>query len=44
MMLRDEAHFGDRVVRCFADRPRSFYEVFSEAVRRNPNGEALVCA
>jgi long-chain acyl-CoA synthetase len=43
MMLRDEAHFGDRVVRCFADRPRSFYELFSEAVRRNPNGEALVC-
>jgi long-chain acyl-CoA synthetase len=43
MSFRDEAHFGDRVVRCFAERPHSFYEVFSEAVRRNPDGEALVC-
>ena len=43
MVLRDEAHFGDRVVRCFAERPGSFYTVFSEAVSRNPDGEALVC-
>jgi acyl-CoA synthetase (AMP-forming)/AMP-acid ligase II len=43
MSFRYEAHFGDRVVRCFAQRPSSFYEVFSEAVRRNPDGEALVC-
>jgi acyl-CoA synthetase (AMP-forming)/AMP-acid ligase II len=42
MRVRDEAHFGDRVVRCFAERPHSFYDVFSEAVRRNPGGEAVV--
>jgi len=43
MTLRDEAHFGDRVVRCFAERPHGFYEIFAQAVERNPNGEALVC-
>jgi len=42
MMLRDEAHFGDRVVRCFAERPRSLYEIFSETVGKNGQGEALV--
>jgi acyl-CoA synthetase (AMP-forming)/AMP-acid ligase II len=41
-MIRDEAHFGDRVVRCFSERPCSFYEVFTDAVKRNPGGEALV--
>jgi acyl-CoA synthetase (AMP-forming)/AMP-acid ligase II len=43
MRLRYEAHFGDRVVRCFPERPHSFYEVFTEAVERNADGEALVC-
>lgn len=43
MKLRDERHFSDRLVRCFAERPRSFYQLFSEAARRNPDGEALVC-
>lgn len=42
MRWRHEAHFGDRVVRCFPERPRSLYEVFAEAVKRNGNGEALV--
>ena len=42
-MLRYEAHFGDRVVRCFAERPRSLYEIFAEAASRNGEGEALVC-
>ena len=42
-MIRHEAHFGDRVVRCFAERPRSLFEVFTDAVERNPGGEALVC-
>jgi acyl-CoA synthetase (AMP-forming)/AMP-acid ligase II len=41
--LRDEAHFGDRVVRCFVDRPASMLEMLHQAVQRNPNGEALVC-
>jgi acyl-CoA synthetase (AMP-forming)/AMP-acid ligase II len=43
MRLRYEAHFGDRVVRCFAERPHSLYEIFAEAVSRNGNGEALIC-
>ncbi|HEV3010035.1 MAG TPA: class I adenylate-forming enzyme family protein, partial [Burkholderiales bacterium] len=41
-MIRHEAHFGDRVVRCFAERPGSFYEIFQQAVERNGDGEALV--
>ena len=41
---RFETLFGQRVVRCFADRPRSMYELFSGAVAQNPDGEALVHA
>jgi long-chain acyl-CoA synthetase len=42
MSFRYEAHFADRVVRCFAERPRSLYELFAAAVERNGEGEALV--
>jgi acyl-CoA synthetase (AMP-forming)/AMP-acid ligase II len=42
-MIRHEAHFGDRVVRCYAERPGSVYEMFAAAVARNGEGEALVC-
>ena len=38
-----EAHFGDRVVRCFVDRPRNVNALFAEALARNRHGEALVC-
>ncbi len=38
-----EAHYGDRVVPCFAERPRSVHALLADAVRRNPDGEALVC-
>ena len=38
-----EAHFGDRLIRCFADRPRSFDAMLSAAVASNPDNEALVC-
>ena len=41
--LRQEAHYGDRVVSCFAERPRSLHAMLEEAVQRNPGGEALVC-
>ena len=41
--MRHEAHFGDRVVRCFATRPYSIFGLFQDAVRRNPGGEAMVC-
>ncbi|MDB5819086.1 MAG: O-succinylbenzoic acid--CoA ligase [Rhizobacter sp.] len=41
--IRREAHFGDRVVRCFANRPRNLYAMLKAAVDRAPNGESLVC-
>lgn len=43
MNTRLEAHYGDRVVRCYAERPGSVYEMFAAAVARNGEGEALVC-
>ena len=43
LVLRREAHFGDRVVKCFAGRPRSLYALFAAAVASNPDGEALIC-
>jgi long-chain acyl-CoA synthetase len=38
-----EARFGDRVVPAFCQRPRSVWAMVSDAVLRNPDGEALVC-
>ena len=38
-----EAHYGDRVVSCFADRPRSLHAMLEEAMARNAEGDALVC-
>lgn len=39
--IRREAHCG-RVVRCFADRPRSLHETFEHALAINPDGDAVV--
>lgn len=39
---RLEVHFGDRVVRCFAERPPHLDAVLRAAVERNPDGEAYV--
>jgi long-chain acyl-CoA synthetase len=41
--MRYERHYGDRVVRCFVDRPWSAYELLRDAVARNADGEAIVC-
>ena len=41
--MRYEAHYGDRVVACFAERPRSLHALLDEAVQRNPEGDALIC-
>ena len=41
--MRQEAHYGDRVVTCFAERPRSLHALLEEALARNPDGDALVC-
>ena len=41
--IRFERHFGDRVLRCFAERPSSVYEAFARACAAAPDAEALVC-
>ena len=41
--MRTETHFGDRSLRCFTVRPRSFYAMFSQAVAARPDHEALAC-
>lgn len=40
--VRLEAHYGDRVVRCWSDRPTGLYPLLLEAERRNPGGEAVI--
>lgn len=41
--IRREAHFGDRVMRCFAQRPGSFHALLADSVANWPEREALVC-
>ena len=41
--LRLEAHYGDRVVRCFAQRPHSLHALLVNAVNTHPEREAIVC-
>ncbi len=40
--LRHEAHFGDRIVRCFAQRPGSFHAMLEGPVRERPDADAVV--
>lgn len=40
--MRHEAHFGDRVVRCFVERDADTYGVFARTLARRPDGEAVV--
>ena len=40
--LRWEAHYGHRVVRCYADRPRMVAELLSWAAATSPRSTALV--
>ena len=40
---RLEAHYGDRVVRCFAERPASLHALLANAAAQHPLGVALVC-
>src|SRR4051794_11125372 len=39
---RYEAHYGDRVARCFADRPKGVDAILRAAVAAKPDGEALI--
>ena len=41
--MRLESHFGDRVVRCFVDRPKSLHALLAQSAARYPQQEALVC-
>jgi long-chain acyl-CoA synthetase len=39
---RHETRFGDRLVRCFAERPPSVHAMFEQALARGPGREAMV--
>src|ERR1700726_4127632 len=41
--MQFEARFGDRVVPAFCERPKNIWAMVSDAVSKNPDGEALVC-
>ena len=41
--MRLEALHGDRVVRCFVERPKSFYAMLARAAAERPDAPALVC-
>ncbi|WP_458877298.1 class I adenylate-forming enzyme family protein [Arenibacterium sp. CAU 1754] len=43
MRLRRELHYGDRVVDCYAERPRNVHGLLQEAVTHHPDNEALIC-
>jgi long-chain acyl-CoA synthetase len=40
--MRSEALFGDRIVRCFVQRPRSFDAMFRASLAAGPGDEAIV--
>ena len=40
--LRWEGHYGDRIVRCYADRPRSVDEMLAHAAAQSPQALAFV--
>src|SRR5262249_33165271 len=42
LAMRVEAHFGDRLVRCYGNRPRTLTQMLSEAATRHHDGDALV--
>jgi acyl-CoA synthetase (AMP-forming)/AMP-acid ligase II/AcrR family transcriptional regulator len=41
--MRREAHFDQRVVRCFVERPRNLAAMLVAAAQSRADGEALVC-
>jgi long-chain acyl-CoA synthetase len=42
LKMRDEVHYGNRVVRCFAERPPHLAAIFRAAVEGAPDATALV--
>ena len=41
--LRHEALYGDRIVRCFGERPASLHAMFERARAMRPEADAIVC-
>jgi O-succinylbenzoic acid--CoA ligase len=41
-LQRHEVHFGDRIVRCFAERPPSLHAMLERSVRARPDADAVV--
>jgi O-succinylbenzoic acid--CoA ligase len=41
--IRRETLAGGRIVRCFAERPRSLFGLFERAARARPDHDAVVC-
>lgn len=41
--IRQEMHYGERVVSCFEQRPRSLHAMLEQAADSRPDGDALVC-
>lgn len=41
--LRRELHYGDRVVSCFAERPRHVHAMLEAALAAHPDAEAVIC-
>lgn len=41
--LRRELHYGNRVVACYAERPRNVHAMLADAVALYPHQEALIC-
>ncbi len=39
--IRHESHFGERVVRCFAQRPPDLWRLFERTAAGSPSAEAL---
>jgi long-chain acyl-CoA synthetase len=40
--IRHEIHFGDRLLRCFAERPASLFAMFEQTLAANPDGAAII--
>lgn len=40
---RQEAHYGDRIITCFAERPLTLVEMLDTAIAKNPDGESIIC-
>lgn len=40
--LRHECHYGERLVRCYAQRPNSIHSMFEQSLALKPQGEALI--